>query len=125
MRIKKARQILKSFADDTRLRIINLLNKQELNVTELCEVLGKNQSNLSKHLSRLRLTGIVGDKREGLNVYYCLIRSKEKTHKELLSTITVALTGLEIFQRDLDRLKELRKVGKIKKTRKVKGGVKK
>ena len=91
MGIKKARQILKSFADDTRLRVINLLNNQRLSVSELCEILDKNQSNLSKHLSRLRLTGIVGDKRQGLNVYYCLIKPGEKTHKELLDSITVGL----------------------------------
>ncbi|MFH1776131.1 MAG: hypothetical protein ABH952_01000 [Candidatus Omnitrophota bacterium] len=32
MRIKKARQILKTFAEDTRLRIINLLNNREITV---------------------------------------------------------------------------------------------
>ncbi len=41
MRIKKSRQILKSFADDTRLRIINLLHKQELTVSELNKILQK------------------------------------------------------------------------------------
>ena len=114
MRIKKARQILKSFADDTRLRIINLLNHQELNVTELCEILQKNQSNLSKHLSRLRLTGVVGDKREGLNVYYYLIEPKEKVHKELLDSITVGLNELETFKQDLEKLKELKKSAETK-----------
>ncbi len=109
MKIKKARQILKSFADDTRLRIVNLLNHRELNVTELCEILQKNQSNLSKHLSRLRLTGIVGDKRKGLNVHYYLIRPTEKAHKELLDAITVGLAKLETFERDLEKLKEFKK----------------
>ena len=123
MRIKKARQILKSFADDTRLRIINLLNHQELNVTELCEILQKNQSNLSKHLSRLRLTGVVGDKREGLNVYYYLIKPKNKAHQELLNSITVGLADLETFKRDLENLKKLKKSAKTKVTRK--GGGKK
>ena len=108
MKIKKARQILKSFADDTRLRIINLLNNQELNVTELCKILNKNQPNLSKHLSRLRLTGIAGDKRSGLNVYYYLIKPEEKAHKELLNSITVGLVELEAFKQDLDGLKKLK-----------------
>ncbi|MBU4140603.1 MAG: metalloregulator ArsR/SmtB family transcription factor [Candidatus Omnitrophica bacterium] len=118
MKIKKARQILKSFADDTRLRIINLLNKQELNVTELCEVLQSNQSNVSKHLARLRLTGVVGDKREGLNVYYCLMKPNNKAHQELLNSITVGLADLETFKRDLEMLKELKKSAKTKVTRK-------
>ena len=109
MRIKKARQILKSFADDTRLRIINLLGKQKLNVTELREILGGNQSNLSKHLARLRLTGVVGDRRTGLNVYYYLRKPENRTHKELISTITVGLSELETFKRDIAALSKLKK----------------
>jgi len=109
MRIKKARQILKSFADDTRLRIINLLSNKELSVTELCEVLNKNQSNVSKHLARLRLTGIVGDRRERFNVHYCLLKPKEKARKELLNAITIGLAELETFKQDLERLKERKK----------------
>ena len=123
MRIKKARQILKSFADDTRLRIINLLDKQELNVTQLCDILQSSQSNLSKHLARLRLTGVVGDKRAGLNVYYYLIRPDERAHKELLNSITVGLSGLEIFKQDLERFKKMKNRDKISERRK--GGKKK
>ena len=109
MRIKKARQILKSFADDTRLRIINLLNRQELNVMELCEILGSSQSNLSKHLARLRLTGVVNDRREGLNVYYYLCKPENRAHRELINAITVGLSELEIFKKDIEKLNELKK----------------
>jgi ArsR family transcriptional regulator len=124
MSIKEARQILKSFADDTRLRIINLLSKKELSVAELCEILSKNQSNLSKHLARLRLTGIVGDRRERFNVHYCLLKPKEKAHKELLNAITIGLAELETFKQDSERLKELKKERtKIEST--TKGGDKK
>ncbi len=108
MRIKKARQMLKSFADDTRLRIINLLHKKELNVSQLNEILGSNQPNLSKHLARLRLTGVVGDRRRGNNDYYCLIKPTEKTHKELLSAITSGLAELETFKEDRKKLEKLK-----------------
>ena len=109
MRLKKARQILKSLADDTRLRTINLLNRKELTVTDICKVLNKAQPNVSKHLARLRLTDVVGDKRKGLNVYYYLVEPKEKAHKKLLNAITVGLAELETFKQDLERLKELKK----------------
>ena len=108
MRIKKAREILKAFADDTRLRIINILSKHRVNVTTLCEVLQSNQSNLSKHLARLRLTGIVGDRRKGFNVYYYLIRPKEKAHKELLNLIVKGLAELDTFKQDLEKLKRIK-----------------
>lgn len=109
MRIRKVRQILKAFSDDNRIRIINLLNSEDLSVTELCRVLNRNQSNISKHLTRLRLTGIAGDRREGINIYYYLIRPKEGTQKKLISAITAGLADLEIFKGDLKRLREIRK----------------
>ena len=105
MRIKKARQILKSFADDTRLRIINLLNHQELNVSQLCGILQKNQPNISKHLLRLRLTGIVGDKRQSSNVYYYLHRPADNAYACLLDAVTRGLADMEVFLTDLQRLK--------------------
>ena len=108
MRIKRARQILKSFADDTRLRIINLLNKKNLNVTELCEILEKKQSGISKHLARLRLTGVVTDKRKGLNVYYGLAKSGNKAQSELMIAIITGLRNVEMFQDDLERLARCR-----------------
>ena len=121
MRIKKARQILKSFADDTRLRIINLLNNQELNVTELCKILHSTQSNISKHLTRLRLTGVVGDRRKGVNVYYYLTKPVDRAHQGLLNAITFGLAELETFKQDLEKLKNFKKAIKTKAVRKGDG----
>ncbi|MBU2541774.1 MAG: metalloregulator ArsR/SmtB family transcription factor [Candidatus Omnitrophica bacterium] len=108
MQLKKARQILKSLADDTRLRIINLLSKKELTVSELCKILNKAQPNISKHLTRLRLTGLASDKRRGLNVYYRLLRSQDKAYNSLLNSITIGLAQLEIFKQDLAKLSKLK-----------------
>ena len=94
---------MKTFADDTRLRIINLLKYQELNVTDLCEILNMNQPNISKHLSRLRLTGIVRDKREGLNVIYYLSEPEDKAHQELLHCVTEGLSDCETFVHDFQK----------------------
>jgi len=114
MRIKRVRQILKSLADDTRLRTVNLLSKHELNVTELCKVLGSSQSSVSKHLARLRLTGVVIDKRKGLNVYYHLNKPEDKAHRGLIDTITSGLSELEIFKKDLVKLNKLKKARESK-----------
>ena len=109
VRIKKARQILKSFADDTRIRIINLLDKEPLNVTELCSIIGAAQSNISKHLARLRLTGVVTDKRRGFNVYYKLTRPENEKHQNLVNLIVKGLAGVEITRHDLEVLKRIKK----------------
>ncbi|MBL7130143.1 MAG: metalloregulator ArsR/SmtB family transcription factor [Candidatus Omnitrophica bacterium] len=107
MKIKRARQILKSLADDTRLRIINLLSKEELIVSDLCRILKKSQPSISKHLMRLRLTGILGDRREGINVYYYLIKPKSKEISMLLKAITSGLADLEVFKNDIKCLTAL------------------
>lgn len=109
VRIRKARQIFRSLADDTRLRIINLLSKKNLNVTELRQILGTTQSNLSKHLTRLRLTGLVNDKRIGLNVYYYLNKPDNKTQEEFVNAIIKGLLKSEAFKKDIKQLKKIKK----------------
>lgn len=111
MRLKRARQILKAFSDDTRLRIVNLLNRQGMTVTEICRTLNRNQSIISKHLARLRLTGIVGDSRKGANVHYYLIRGKDRAHNKLVRSIADTLSGLDMFKQDLKNLRKLKKKG--------------
>ena len=67
--------ILKSLrlaADPNRLRILFLLEQEELSVAELQEVLAKGQSQISMHLAQLKQAGLVEDRREGKNSFYRL-----------------------------------------------------
>jgi DNA-binding transcriptional ArsR family regulator len=107
--IRRIRQILKTFSDDTRLRIITILGSGRINVTDLCRVLGKSQSNISKHLTRLRLTGLVNDKREGLNVFYFLRRPTDNAEARLIESITKVASFTEAIKKDKDALRNLRK----------------
>lgn len=107
MKVKKISRILKALADDTRIRIVNLLNQEELSVNEISEILDVQQSNLSKHLSRLRLTGIVNDSREGFNVYYSLVKHEDKALKSIISSITVGSLEDEGLNSDLDKMREV------------------
>lgn len=118
MRIKKARQIIKCFTDDTRIRIVNLLDKEPLNVTELCNVIGASQSSVSRHLARLRLTGVVSDKRKGLNVYYTLTEPENLNHGKLISCMIEGLSAVEIKRHDLYKLSQIKKERKKTNTRK-------
>ncbi|MBU1086110.1 MAG: metalloregulator ArsR/SmtB family transcription factor [Candidatus Omnitrophica bacterium] len=77
MNVKDIRLILKSCAEDTRLRILNLLDDEEVTVKVICETLKISQSVVSKHLSRLRLLKMVVDRRSGNLVYYRLTRKTE------------------------------------------------
>jgi ArsR family transcriptional regulator len=67
--------ILKSLrlaADPSRLRLLLLLEREELSVAELQEILGKGQSQISTHLSQLKQAGLVEDRRTGKNAFYRL-----------------------------------------------------
>jgi SAM-dependent methyltransferase len=52
-------------ADPTRLRLLRALERQELSVLELCEVLALPQSTVSRHLKALAGAGWVGARRRG------------------------------------------------------------
>src|SRR5256885_9902372 len=63
---------LRLIADPTRLRMLLLLEQEELSVAELQEILGMGQSRISSHLAQLKRAGAVVDRRAGKNVYYGL-----------------------------------------------------
>jgi ArsR family transcriptional regulator len=65
--------ILKSLrlaADPNRLRVLLLLEKEELTVAELQEILSKGQSHISTWLAQLKQAGLVDDRRTGKNNFY-------------------------------------------------------
>ena len=62
--------MFKALGHPIRLKIVELLFKGEASVTEIAESVGTGQSNASRHLALLRRAGIVGDRKDGLNVYY-------------------------------------------------------
>src|ERR1041385_7954238 len=61
---------LRLLADPTRLRLLLLLEQEELSVAELQDILGMGQSRISSHLAQLKRAGVVEDRRAGKNVYY-------------------------------------------------------
>ena len=62
--------ILKALADPNRLRVLNLLDGRTLCVCDLEDILGLNQSNLSRHLAKLKQAGLVTATKKGLFMYY-------------------------------------------------------
>jgi ArsR family transcriptional regulator len=61
---------LKVFADATRVRLLALLEGEELTVAELSAITQLAQPRVSTHLARLKETGIVRDRRAGVSAYY-------------------------------------------------------
>src|SRR5690554_3292080 len=71
--IDKATALLKALANDNRLRILCLLEANELSVSELNQKLSLSQSALSQHLAILRREGLVSTRRASQTIYYSLI----------------------------------------------------
>lgn len=70
--MKKYTPILKAIANSNRLKILALLNKEELNVGKLEKSLNLSQSALSQHLAVLRKANIVKTRRNAQTIYYRL-----------------------------------------------------
>ena len=65
--------------DPTRVRIMLLLCRGELNVSRLCQVLGLPQPTVSHHLGLLRRGGLLTTRREGKSIHYALDSKLEYT----------------------------------------------
>ena len=76
---------MRLLSEPTRLRLILLLNEEELTVAELQEVLSMGQSRISASLAQLRRQGIVTDRRVGKNSYYTVVPSLLKPLGEILN----------------------------------------
>ncbi len=70
---RRQARVLKALANESRLRIVDRLYRGECSVGELTELIGSDQSTVSKHLAILRAHGVVSDRREGNVVYYKLM----------------------------------------------------
>jgi ArsR family transcriptional regulator len=64
---------LRAAADPTRLRILLVLEEEELSVAELQEILTLGQSTISSHLAQLRQAGLVEDRKAGKSSLYRLV----------------------------------------------------
>lgn len=64
--------LFRALADETRLRILNLLAPGELCVGDLVRILGLPQPTASRHLGYLRRAGLVTVRKEGLWCFYGL-----------------------------------------------------
>ncbi|HOK01649.1 MAG TPA: metalloregulator ArsR/SmtB family transcription factor [Spirochaetota bacterium] len=65
-------EFFKIFSDSTRIRILNLLKRQELSVGDIAEELKMHQSAISHQLRILKQSRLVKVRREGKNSFYSL-----------------------------------------------------
>ncbi len=96
---------LRALADETRLRLYNILCRQELNVNEIVRVLAMGQSRISRHLKILTEGGLLHSRRDGLWVYYSA--SEEGELQSLGSAVRRLIEGESTARDDLARTREI------------------
>lgn len=90
---------LRMLADPTRLRLLLLLEQEELSVVEIQEILGMGQSRISTQLAQLKQAYLVQDRRAGKNIYYRICPEVFGRFKEI-----VDLSAAEIQETEDDRI---------------------
>jgi len=91
-------------ADPTRLRLLLLLEREELSVAELSGITQLAQPRVSTHLAKLKEAGLVSDRRDGVFVYYRMATRIENKGLDKLWQLLKTNTSDPLLQRDMDRI---------------------
>lgn len=95
----------KAISDETRVRILKLLEVRELCVCQLMAILEMGQSTVSKHLGILKNAGLVESRKDWTWSFYKL--SNEGTNSNFVKLLSSALRDDSFILRDKEKLREV------------------
>ncbi len=98
---------MSSLSDPTRARVLRLLERQELAVAELCEVLQLPQSTVSRHLKVLADDGWAGSRRDGTSRLYRMSEANGSSARRLWSLLREQLSESGTARADDQRLERV------------------
>lgn len=104
MKLAKAAQMLKAFGDRNRLRIVNLLVRQELTATQVADVLRMPRHRAARHLRYLYRSQLVLPRHEANEAYYAVREDPDRVCSRLVRPILRQLAKVDGMQDDLKRL---------------------
>lgn len=99
--------ITKAMADENRIRILLALEKGELCVCQIVELLELAPSTVSKHMAILRQARLVSDRKKGRWVYYRLTNDDESLAGRAVAWALGALSEIPEVQSDRERLLQI------------------
>ena len=97
---EELQRVFKTLSDPTRMRILRLLEREELVVQELMQVLGMAQSRVSRHLAILREAGLLSDRRDGTYVFYRFVPPAEGPWRDGWALVRSGLADDSTSDRD-------------------------
>jgi ArsR family transcriptional regulator len=74
-----AAEVFRVMSAPMRLKIISCLCNGEKNVSQLLEEIDTTQPNMSQHLNTLYQAGVIGTRREGVQIFYRIINDRVVT----------------------------------------------
>src|SRR5712691_2079525 len=98
---------LRALSDPTRLRIVALLERDELSVNELQEVTRMGQSRISTHLGLLQESGLVQSRRDGKRTFYKLNRNANAVAQEFIQLAVRGAKEMPEYGADQINLKRI------------------
>jgi len=107
MDLQHASQHFKLLADSTRLRLLMLVDREELSVAELAAITQLAQPRVSTHLAKLKEAGLVSDRREGVFVYYRMAGKIEDSSLDALWNLLRKNTADPLVQQDMERITQV------------------
>lgn len=93
-----------ALADETRLRLLNLMRGGEVCVCLFAETLGTNNPKISRHLAYLKRAGLVAGRREGKWMHYRITEPADEKAAEVLRATMQLLNDNVRMERDRERL---------------------
>lgn len=99
--MKSSVKVFKALSDESRVRILKMLEGRPLCVCEIQHILKGSQPNVSHHLKTLHDAGLVESEKDGLWVAYRLPRRPESPfHAAALSLVRRSLSEEETVRKD-------------------------
>lgn len=111
----------KALADEHRLRMLMLLQKQELCACQIVEAFDLANSTISKHLSILRQAGLIHSRKDGRWVYYALPAAPPAEIQITLDWVRQLLAADETAQADQARIDEILQIDPVELCRRQSG----
>lgn len=99
--------LFKALADQTRLRLINLIGDDEVCVCFFVEVLKTNQPKISRHLAYLKRAGVVAARREGKWMHYRLVEPGDPHAARIFREVRSWLENNSAMMTDRARLRKI------------------
>jgi ArsR family transcriptional regulator len=101
----------KALADESRVRILKLLEQGEMCVCQIMAVIGLKQSTISKHLSILKTAGLAEDRKDGIWAYNRLAQERVNPYAlAMLDSLRTWLNDDKTVLADRTKWDEVKKI---------------